>query len=69
MLGLFVVGRLARRHSLTVGLVKTPGGGVTALVTIPPELFFSHAGPHPGPLPARPVGAAAPVPRRPPCRR
>ena len=60
VLGLFVVGRLARRHSLNVGLVETPGGGITALVTIPPELFFSHAGPQPGPLPVRP---AAPTPR------
>jgi hypothetical protein len=41
VLGLFVVGRLARRHSLTVELSETPGGGVTARVTIPFGLF-SH---------------------------
>jgi signal transduction histidine kinase len=35
VLGLFVVGRLARRHSLIVQLRETPGGGVTAEVTIP----------------------------------
>jgi signal transduction histidine kinase len=35
VLGLFVVGRLARRHSLSVKLRPTPGGGVTAEVTIP----------------------------------
>ena len=32
LLGLFVVGRLARRHGLTVRLSDSPGGGVTAVV-------------------------------------
>ena len=54
MLGLFVVGRLARRHSLTVGLVNTPGGGVSALLTIPPGQF-SPAKPHPAPVPPKQV--------------
>ena len=54
MLGLFVVGRLARRHSLTVGLVNTPGGGVSALLTIPPGQF-SPATPHPAPVPPKQV--------------
>jgi signal transduction histidine kinase len=35
VLGLFVVGRLARRHGLTVRLEPTPGRGVTAVVRIP----------------------------------
>ncbi|KWV33091.1 nitrate- and nitrite sensing domain-containing protein [Micromonospora rifamycinica] len=35
VLGLFVVGRLARRHGWTVELAATPGGGVTATLTIP----------------------------------
>ncbi|MFC3895399.1 nitrate- and nitrite sensing domain-containing protein [Lentzea rhizosphaerae] len=39
VLGLFVVGRLARRHSLTVALSPTEGGGVTARVTVPPGLL------------------------------
>jgi signal transduction histidine kinase len=39
MLGLFVVGRLARRHHLTVAMVATDGGGVTVDVVIP-ELHF-----------------------------
>lgn len=39
VLGLFVVGRLARRHSLTVELLPTEGGGVTARVTVPPGLL------------------------------
>ena len=39
VLGLFVVGRLARRHGLSVELSPTPGGGTTATVAIPPALF------------------------------
>ncbi len=35
VLGLFVVGRLARRHHWAVGLSATPGGGVTATLQIP----------------------------------
>ncbi len=34
VLGLFVVGRLARRHGLLVVLTETPGGGVTVIVDI-----------------------------------
>ncbi|OXM70394.1 sensor histidine kinase [Amycolatopsis vastitatis] len=42
VLGLFVVGRLARRHELGVELLATPTtGGVTARLTIPAPLF-SH---------------------------
>ncbi|MEV0152714.1 nitrate- and nitrite sensing domain-containing protein [Micromonospora sp. NPDC050686] len=39
VLGLFVVGRLARRHGLTVRLVHTAGGGVTARLDIPLALL------------------------------
>ncbi|MET7424495.1 nitrate- and nitrite sensing domain-containing protein [Dactylosporangium sp. NPDC005555] len=39
VLGLFVVGRLARRHGLTVLLAPTPTQGVTATVLIPPRLY------------------------------
>jgi signal transduction histidine kinase len=42
VLGLFVVGRLARRHGLAVNLAATPGGGVTARVAIPPNLFVQE---------------------------
>ncbi|RKN38916.1 nitrate- and nitrite sensing domain-containing protein [Micromonospora endolithica] len=35
VLGLFVVGRLARRHGWAVGLVPTAGGGLTAHLEIP----------------------------------
>ncbi|MEV4659108.1 nitrate- and nitrite sensing domain-containing protein [Micromonospora sp. NPDC049301] len=36
VLGLFVVGRLARRHGWAVSLAATEGGGVTAQLEIPP---------------------------------
>ncbi|PWR08893.1 histidine kinase [Micromonospora acroterricola] len=36
VLGLFVVGRLARRHGWGVSLTATDGGGVTARLEIPP---------------------------------
>jgi signal transduction histidine kinase len=39
VLGLFVVGRLARRHGLVVQLTPTPGHGVTVTVEIPPRLY------------------------------
>ena len=39
VLGLFVVGRLARRHSLAVALTHTPGGGVTVGVSISDALL------------------------------
>jgi signal transduction histidine kinase len=41
VLGLFVVGRLARRHGLTVELVPTAGGGTTATVLLPPTMYGS----------------------------
>ena len=44
VLGLFVVGRLARRHGLRVGLRPTPGGGTTADVAIPAMLFHRSNG-------------------------
>ncbi|MEU2060222.1 ATP-binding protein [Streptomyces sp. NPDC013455] len=50
VLGLFVVGALARRWEIGVELTRTPGGGVTAEVTLPPAL-----------LPAPPPGAPAPA--------
>jgi signal transduction histidine kinase len=38
-LGFHVVGRLARRHGITVSLVATPGSGVTAVVVLPRVLL------------------------------
>ncbi|GHE01419.1 ATP-binding protein [Streptomyces alanosinicus] len=39
VLGLFVVGALARRWAIGVELTRTPGGGVTAEVTLPASLL------------------------------
>jgi signal transduction histidine kinase len=74
VLGLFVVGRLARRHGLSVELSPTPGGGATATVTIPAALFrvgavepveaVASVRPAAG-APAETVRAAVSVPRRP----
>ncbi|WP_374215235.1 sensor histidine kinase [Streptomyces sp. NEAU-Y11] len=62
VLGLFVVGGLARRSGIRVTLSRTPGGGVTGTVWVPSALLLRDA---PG------EGAAAertpePVPRRAP---
>ncbi|MEU2280848.1 ATP-binding protein [Streptomyces sp. NPDC013178] len=44
VLGLFVVGALARRWDIGVALSRTPGGGVTAEVTIPSTLLLTLSG-------------------------
>ncbi|KOG08444.1 ATP-binding protein [Streptomyces viridochromogenes] len=41
VLGLFVVGALARRWEIAVTLSRTPGGGVTAEVTVPTSLLVT----------------------------
>jgi signal transduction histidine kinase len=61
VLGLFVVGRLARRHEIGVALSPTPGGGLTATVQLGQHLLTSAPLPGGGParaLPTRPVSAA-----------
>ena len=50
VLGLFVVGTLARRWNVAVTLSRTPGGGVTAEVSVPASLLLAMS----------PVGAASP---------
>jgi signal transduction histidine kinase len=60
VLGLFVVGRLSRRHGLSVVLTATPGGGVTASVDIPSHLLTEPSVVPPAALARRP--APAPVP-------
>ncbi|MFV2099600.1 nitrate- and nitrite sensing domain-containing protein [Micromonospora sp. LOL_024] len=60
VLGLFVVGRLARRHGWQIALVATPGGGVTAVLQIPRSSLVVTA-PEQAALPAVAVGRAAPV--------
>ncbi|WP_416980255.1 ATP-binding protein [Streptomyces sp. T028] len=44
VLGLFVVGALARRWDVDVTLSRTPGGGVTAEVRIPSTLLLTLSG-------------------------
>ncbi|MFJ9739006.1 ATP-binding protein [Streptomyces sp. NPDC101166] len=44
VLGLFVVGALARRWDITVTLSRTPGGGVTAEAVIPSSLLLEPSG-------------------------
>jgi hypothetical protein len=64
VLGLFVVGRLARRHNLGVVLTNTPGGGVTVTVDIADVLISG------GPATtAPPIGPPASTPELPPVKR
>lgn len=59
-MGLFVVGRLASRHGITVRLSQSSGGGldtgITATVTLPPEIIPpsepAESTPRPAPRPA-----------------
>ncbi|SED24281.1 Signal transduction histidine kinase [Streptomyces sp. 2224.1] len=43
VLGLFVVGNLARRSGIRVALSRTPGGGVTGSVWLPSTLLLSES--------------------------
>jgi hypothetical protein len=43
VLGLFVVGRLARRHGIEVTLTDTPDGGITAWVDLRPAHLLARA--------------------------
>jgi HAMP domain-containing protein len=58
MLGLFVVGRLARRYSIRVQLRHSSYGGITALVMLPSSVVLplgpQHAASPPGPFAAAP---------------
>lgn len=54
VLGLFVVGRISRRHGLTVVLTPTRDGGVTARVAVPARLFVRPAHAAPAPAEVRP---------------
>jgi signal transduction histidine kinase len=62
MLGLFVVGRLARRHGLRVQLQPTPGGGTTAVVTIPLRLLAPASAARAVPRPRVPARFDRPLP-------
>jgi signal transduction histidine kinase len=54
VLGLFVVGALARRWDIDVTLSRTPGGGVTVEVRIPSTLLLTLSG---AGIPAAPTAA------------
>lgn len=62
VLGLFVVGRIARRFGIGVVLSRTPGEGLTSTVTIPSALLLpaavvpAPAGPAPAPAPTATAG-------------
>ncbi|MGY1581324.1 ATP-binding protein [Streptomyces sp. MN13] len=59
VLGLFVVGTLARRWDIGVTLTRTPGGGVTAEVVIPPAHLLTPTGSAPAlNKDVRPAGTA-----------
>ncbi|MGW3466581.1 ATP-binding protein, partial [Streptomyces olivaceoviridis] len=67
VLGLFVVGALARRWEIGVELTRTPGGGVTAEVTLPASLLLAPGAGAQAPVAAAPApvaGASGPVPAR-----
>ncbi|MFI1762592.1 ATP-binding protein [Streptomyces sp. NPDC020800] len=59
VLGLFVVGALARRWEIGVELTRTPGGGVTAEVTLPAVLLRAPS-PVAEPVAVAPAAADAP---------
>jgi signal transduction histidine kinase len=69
VLGLFVVGRIARRHGLRVQLRHSPGHGVSVEVQVPPTLFTNdrvlsrHVPPLPAPRTGAPQAARAYDPR------
>ncbi|MFD4588199.1 nitrate- and nitrite sensing domain-containing protein [Streptomyces sp. NPDC058434] len=61
-LGLYIVGRLAARHGITVTLTRSPYGGTTAVVLLP-HTIITPAAPEPDPAPSSaPVREPAAVP-------
>ncbi|WSB74213.1 HAMP domain-containing protein [Streptomyces decoyicus] len=58
VLGLFVVGNLARRSGIRVTLSRTPGGGVTGTVWLPSALLLAV---HPAAAPVPAAGRGADV--------
>ncbi|MFF3029482.1 sensor histidine kinase [Streptomyces rubiginosohelvolus] len=60
-LGLAVVGRLARKHGLTVSFRPSARGGTGALMMLPQELISRAVAPATA-APAAPVAASAPTP-------
>ncbi|MFI2206294.1 ATP-binding protein [Streptomyces sp. NPDC020192] len=61
VLGLFVVGALARRWEIGIELTRTPGGGVTAEVTLPAALLLTMSPVAGTPVTVTPAAAAPPA--------
>jgi signal transduction histidine kinase len=61
-LGFIVIGRLASRFSVAVRLTSSPSGGVTALVTLPPELVTVDGQPMVAPVVSDEIVDAPPAP-------
>ena len=62
-LGFHVVSRLAKRYGLRVSLANTPGGGITALVTLPESLVSERRQIEPAPATTAPAAtSSAPSP-------
>lgn len=59
-LGLAVVGRLARKHGLTVSFRPSARGGTGALMMLPQEIITRTPAPVPAPAPAAEPAATAP---------
>ncbi|MFM9444201.1 ATP-binding protein [Streptomyces acidiscabies] len=55
VLGLFVVGALARRWEIEVALSRTPGGGLTAEVALPSTLLLTLSGEEPPAVAHKPL--------------
>ncbi|PVC89741.1 ATP-binding protein [Streptomyces sp. CS090A] len=61
-LGLAVVGRLARKHGLTVSFRPSARGGTGALMMLPQDLISRATAPAPGPASALPEATTGPEP-------
>ncbi|MEV7965291.1 nitrate- and nitrite sensing domain-containing protein [Sphaerisporangium sp. NPDC088356] len=60
-MGLFVVGRLALRHSIRVQLRQQDTGGLTAMVLLPETLLSTPGAPQFAGMPGMPMDAAGPM--------
>jgi signal transduction histidine kinase len=61
-MGLYVVGRLAKRHGVSVSLQRVHEGGLLAVVDVPSELVRPGTGPMRQAVEAAPVRDAVPAP-------
>jgi signal transduction histidine kinase len=61
-MGLYVVGRLAKRHGVSVSLQRVHEGGLLAVVDVPSELVRPGSGPMRQAVEAAPVRDAIPAP-------